>query len=334
MRTAVVTGGSAGIGLAIAERLLEDDYAVAILARDEARLLDAKALLERRAGTRVLAIPADVADAGAVQAAAARAEAELGPIEVWVNNAMATVVAPAAEITPAEWRRVTDVTYLGQVYGTLAALQYMKPRDRGIVVQISSGLGVRGVPLQSAYCAAKFAVRGFTDALRAELHAKRSRIALTVAFLPAVNTPQPGWARNRTGHAQVLPDPLYDPRLVAQAVSAVVARPEREIWIGRTAVQMSVAQTLMPAIADRVAAGFGTSQLGDPAPNRDGNLDAPIPGPARIDGDATDRVKGTRFEYFTSRGQEALKLGAAATLLGLGALAGWWAGRGSRRRRF
>jgi short-subunit dehydrogenase len=318
---AVVTGGSAGIGLATAERLAKAGYDVAIIARDETRLEEAGAMLAAH-GRRVLAIEADVADAAAVDAAADRIERELGPIDAWVNNAMSTVVAPADRISAAEYARVTATTYLSQVHGTLAALRHMKPRGRGAIVQVSSGLGIRAVPLQAAYCAAKFAVSGFTDSLRAELIADKVPVTLTVVYLPAVNTPQPGWARNHTGRAQVLPDPLFDPRLCAEAIVSAIEKPTREIWVGRSTFQMAIAQALAPSFADRQAGSFGEDQLGGSIGEKPGNLDEPVPGPARIDGDAVDRAIDNRREFFTSRHRDLLKLGIGGGVAGIGALAG------------
>lgn len=322
VKTAVVTGGSAGIGLATAERLAKAGWQVAIIARDQTRLDEAREMLVVH-GTQVLAISADVADADAIDAAADRIERELGPIEAWVNNAMSTVVAPADRITAAEYQRVTATTYLSQVYGTLAALRHMKPRGRGAIVQVSSGLGIRAVPLQAAYCAAKFAVSGFTDALRAELIGDKVPVTLSVVYLPAVNTPQPGWARNHTGREQVLPDPLFDPRLCAEAIVSAIEDPQREIWVGRSTLQMAIAQALVPGLADRQASGFAEQQLGDATGSKSGNLDAPVPGPARIDGDATDRAISNRSEFFTSRQRDLLKIGIGGGVAGIGAIAGF-----------
>lgn len=331
-RTIVVTGGSAGIGLAIAQRFAEAGWQVAIIARDHARLDAARALLSA-SGRSVLAISADVADAPAIDAAADRVEAELGPIDAWVNNAMSTVVAPADRITASEYARVTATTYLGHVHGTLAALRHMKPRNRGAIVQVSSGLAIRAAPLQAAYCAAKSAVTGFTDALRAELLADRSALSLSVVYLPAVNTPQPTWARNHSGREQVLPDPLFDPRLCAEAVLAAVIRPRREFWVGRSTAMMALGQALAPELADRQAARMIDGMTGDPAPDRNGNLDEPVPGPAQIDGPWPDRVKSTRNEIFSSRHRDALRAGTAAALLSAGVAAGFGVLRLLPRRR-
>ena len=318
-RVAVITGGSAGIGLATAQLFARRGWSVAVLARGAERLAEAEALLAREGG-RVLAIPADVADAGAVEAAAERIEGELGPIRAWINNAMTTIVSPAYRVTPEEYRSVTGATYLGTVHGTLAALRRMKPRDRGVIVQVSSGLAIRAAPLQAPYCAAKFAVSGFTDSLRSELLRENSGVALSVVYLPAVNTPQFGWTRTRTGHGQRAPDPVFDPRLCAEAIHHAVERPTREVWVGRTSVLMAVAQALLPSYADRKAAESGADMVEDePRPDRRGNLDGPAPGRARIDGEAGERVKTTRSEFWTSRERDALVLGLAGmALLGTG----------------
>ena len=316
-RVAVVTGGSAGIGLATAQLFAQRGWSVAILARGAERLAEAEALLAREGG-RVLAIPADVADAAAVEAAADRIERELGPIRAWINNAMTTIVSPADQVTPEEYRTVTGATYLGTVHGTLAALHRMKPRDRGVIVQVSSGLAIRAAPLQAPYCAAKFAISGFTDSLRAELIHENSKIALSVVYLPAVNTPQFGWTRTRTGHGQRAPDPVFDPRLCAEAIHHAAERPTREVWVGRTSVLMAAAQALLPSYADRKAAESWDDMVEDEAvPDRRGNLDAPAPGAARIDGAMSERAKTTRSEFWTSRERDALVLGAVgAALLG------------------
>ena len=316
-RVAVVTGGSAGIGLATARHFARHGWSVAILARDSGRLDEAAAMLARE-GAAVLAIPADVADAEAIEAAADRIERELGPIRAWINNAMTTIVSPADRITPEEFRRVTETTYLGAVHGTLAALRRMKPRDRGVIVQVSSGLAIRAAPLQAPYCGAKFALSGFTDSLRAELIHERSAVALSVVYLPAVNTPQFGWTRTRTGHGQRAPDPVFDPRLCAEAIHHAATRPSREIWVGRTSVLMAAAQALWPSYADRKAAeGWDAMVEKEPVPDRRGNLDAPVPGGAIIDGAARERTKATRSEFWTSRERDTLVFGlAGAALLG------------------
>lgn len=318
MQVAVVTGASAGIGLAIAERFAKAGWTIAVLARDPDRLRQARALLERAGGT-VLDIPTDVADPKQVDAAAERVIASFGRIDAWVNNAMTTVVAPAHEITAEEYQQVTASTYLSQVYGTLAAVRQMRKQGSGAIVQVSSGLAFRSAPLQAAYCGAKAAVGGFTDSLRAELIAEKSPVTLSVVYLPGVNTPQPTWARNRTGHEQVIPDPLFDPRLCAEAVYSSVRDPQREVWVGRSTVMMALAQAVAPAFADRQAGGMIDAQQGDPMPPREGNLADPSPGSARIDGPRVRDVVGSLSEYVTSRDVRIFKLASAGGLLLAGA---------------
>jgi NAD(P)-dependent dehydrogenase (short-subunit alcohol dehydrogenase family) len=223
---AVVTGASAGIGRAIAREFAGHGWDVAVLARDQARL-EAAAEEIRGRGARALPIVTDVADFAAVEAAAIRVERELGPIDVWVNNAMATVFAPFSRITAEEFRRGTEVTYLGQVHGTMAALAQMRPRNRGTIVNVGSALAYRAIPLQSVYCGAKYAVRGFTDALRAELLHERCAVNLVMVHLPAVNTPQFDWALNKTGRRPQPMPPIYQPELPARAIFFAATHPQR-----------------------------------------------------------------------------------------------------------
>lgn len=317
-RVAVVTGGTAGIGLAAAHRFAAGGWSVAVIARDPARLAAAERALAAY-GQPVLAIAADVADPQAVDDAAARVERELGPIRAWVNNAMSTVVSPADQITADEYRRVTETTYLSQVYGTLAALRHMKRRNRGAIVQVSSGLAIRAAPLQAPYCAAKFAVSGFTDALRCELLHDRVDVSLSVVYLPAVNTPQFNWARNRTGHRQYAPDPVFDPRLCAEAIVYAAEHPRREVWVGRSSMMMAAAQALAPALADRKAATMWSAQLSDERiPDMAGNLYEPVPGNYGVDGRFSGRTKASRGEFVTSRTRDLVVAGLAGmALIGL-----------------
>lgn len=311
MQVAVITGGTQGIGRATAQAFARAGWAVAVLGRGEARLRSTEAELTSL-GARALALKADVADAAAVAAAAMRIETQLGPIAVWVNNAMATVVGPAETVSPEEFRRVTDVTYHGQVFGTLAALKLMRPRNRGHIIQVSSGLAIRSAPLQAAYCGAKHAVTGFTDSLRAELLHDAVEVQLTVVYLPAVNTPQFDTQRNHTGHAQNAPDPVYDPRLCAEAIMAAVHAPVRDVWVGRSVLEMAAAQSIAPSVADAQAAKMWDAQLRPGPPlHPDGNLFEPAPGDPGIDGPFSDRVKPTRSEYFTSRARDAVEAGVS-----------------------
>ncbi|WP_418219771.1 SDR family oxidoreductase [Bradyrhizobium icense] len=212
-----------------------------------------RAEIESIGGT-ALAVSADVADADAVFHAAERIEQECGPIDFWVNDAMLTVFSPVATITPGEYRRVTEVTYLGFVHGTMAALRSMRPRNKGVIIQIGSALAYRGIPLQSAYCGAKHAIRGFTDSLRSELIYEKSNIRLTIVELPAVNTPQFDWARTHMDKQPRPMPPVYQPEAIAEKVLVVARRPVREYWLGGSTLATILGNVLVPAFFDRLLA--------------------------------------------------------------------------------
>jgi short-subunit dehydrogenase len=277
--TVVITGASAGIGRAVALEFARQGCNVALMARGVERL-ESAAREARAFGVAALAVPADVADGDIVDAAAGRVENELGPIDVWVNNAMVTIFAPARAVRFDEYRRVTEVTYLGQVHGTLAALRCMRRRNRGTIVQVGSALSYRAVPLQSAYCAAKFAVRGFTDSLRSELAHEGSRIRLTMVQLPAVNTPQFDWARSRMAQrAQPLP-PIFQPEAVAPQIVRAAREAPRELWIGHSTLKAIAGAMFLPQTGDRILAQ--QSYAGRPGAERGtvhpDNLFSPPPG--------------------------------------------------------
>ena len=249
LRVVVVTGASSGVGRAIARAFGAECCRVALIARNE-QALNAAAAEIRGAGGDALVLPLDVADADAVERAADAVDAQWGRIDVWVNCAMATVFAPVADTTADEYRRVTEVTYLGYVHGTLAALRHMKPRNRGTIVQIGSALAYRSIPLQSAYCAAKAAIRGFTDSLRTELIHEGSAVRLTTLHLPAVNTPQSLRQRNKLPHqAQPVP-PLFKPEAIADLVLWAADEAPREVLVGRPSVQAVWGHRLFPALLD------------------------------------------------------------------------------------
>lgn len=277
-RTVVITGASAGIGRAIAERFARAGDRIGLIARDAAAL-DAVQQELKQSGAEVAAAPADVAEAEAVFAAAAGIEKQLGPIDIWVNDAMETVFSTVADMSPQEFRRVTEVTYLGFVHGTMAALKSMQPRNRGCIIQISSALAYRGIPLQSAYCGAKHAIRGFTDSLRTELINERSKIRIASVDLPAVNTPQFDWARVHMSHA---PRPVgrpIEPEVVADAVFAAAGGGWREYWLGLPTIFTILGNTVLPGFMDRYLATKGIIGQQTPAlvgPERRDNLDAPI----------------------------------------------------------
>ena len=322
--TVVVTGASGGIGRATATAFGARGARVALIARGEAGLAGAAADVER-AGGKALVLPTDVADADAVFAAAERAEAELGPIDTWVNVAFTSVFAPFSEIQPDEYRRVTEVTYLGYVYATMAALKLMKPRDRGTIVQVGSTLAYRGIPLQTAYCGAKHAIQGFHEALRCELLHNKSGIRVTMVQMPAVNTPQFSWVLTRLPkHAQPVP-PIYQPEFAARAVLYAADHPKRrEYWVGSTTMATLAANAIAPGLLDRYLGrtGFSSQQTNQPAPQSDGNLWQPADGPDGHDygphGEFDSRAHRTDPQLWGSQHHGVL----AAAGAGLAAAAG------------
>ena len=274
----VVTGASAGVGRAAARAFAERGAGVALLARG-AEGLHAASREVADAGGVALELPTDVGDADQVGAAASRAESELGPIDVWVNDAMATVLSPLEEMTPEEFRRVTDTTYLGAVHGTMAALDRMLPRNRGTIVQVGSALAYRGIPLQSAYCGAKHAIKGFTESVRCELLHSGSGVHLTMVQLPALNTPQFDWCRTRLPSQPQPVPPIYEPEVAARAIVWAATHRRRELYIGGPTVKVILGNKLAPGIADRYLArtGFESQQTGEPvAVDRPDNLFDPV----------------------------------------------------------
>ena len=266
-RTVVVTGASAGVGRATAHAFAEAGADVALLARGQTALRAAATECTRR-GVTALPITCDVSDAAAVEEAAARTEAELGPIDVWVNNAMVGALSPFTQMEVDEFQRITDVTYHGVVHGTRAALKRMLPRDRGVVVQVGSSLAYRGIPLQSAYCGAKHAIQGFTEAVRCELLHDRSRVHLTMVQLPALNTPQFSMVRNRMPrHPQPVP-PIYQPEVAADGIVWAARHRRREVWVGASTAAVIVGNALVPTAADHFLAETGyDGQQADAAPD-------------------------------------------------------------------
>ena len=321
-KTVVVTGASAGVGRAVAVAFARRGCNVALLARGPERLEAARREIEA-VGGRALAVPTDVAEAQAVFAAADRVAEEWGGIDTWINNAMATIFSPAHEISPEEFRRVTDVTYLGQVHGTLAALRHMRPRDAGTIVQVGSALSYRAIPLQSAYCAAKFAVRGFTDALRSELEHAGSRIRLTMVQLPAVNTPQFDWARSRLPRRLQPVPPIHQPEPVAEAIYEAARTAPRELWLGLPSVKAILGTMAIPDLLDSylAQAAWDGQMTGEPAAPRPDNLFEPAPGDfgahGRFDAKAEDHVRPVNPQHLRA----GLALAAVGVLAGVAGLA-------------
>ena len=322
-RVVVVTGASAGLGRAIARAFAERGAAVGLLARGRERLVEAEREI-RDGGGRALAVPTDVADAPAVADAADRIEGELGPVDVWVNNAMVSVFSPVREMRAEEYRRVTEVTYLGYVHGTLAALERMLPRDRGTIVQVSSALAFRAIPLQSAYCAAKHATKGFTESLRAELLHDDSGVRVTMVHMPALNTPQFEWVKSRLPYrAQPVP-PIFQPEVGARAVVYAALHPERrDLTVGLPSVKAIWGNRLAPGLLDRYLArsGYRSQQTDEPEPlTRADNLWEPAPGNHGAHGrfDARARRYSPQL-WLTEHRSLSLLLGAGA----VGAAAVW-----------
>jgi NAD(P)-dependent dehydrogenase (short-subunit alcohol dehydrogenase family) len=282
---AVVTGASAGAGRATAVAFAERGAAVALLARGAAGLAGAARDVEA-AGGRALPVPADVADPKAVEAAAQQVEDELGPIDVWVNNAMTTVFAHSWDVSAEEFQRATEVTYLGQVHGTMAALRRMRPRDRGSIVNVGSALAFRAIPLQAAYCGSKFACRGFTEAVRAELLAEGSGVRVSMVHLPAVNTPQFGWCLNRLPkHPRPVP-PVYGPDVAARSIVRAARHPRRQRVLGSFNTFLLFANKLAPGVVDHYVArtAVGSQQTDDDAdPDRPTGLWHPVDDPPGSD---------------------------------------------------
>jgi NAD(P)-dependent dehydrogenase (short-subunit alcohol dehydrogenase family) len=274
----VITGASAGVGRATARAFAREGAKVALIARGQSGLDAARSEIERGGGIAI-AIALDVADAQALEDAAERVERELGPIDIWVNNAMVTVFAPVNQIGPDEFKRVTEVTYLGGVYGAMAALKRMRTRNRGTIVQVSSALAYRSIPLQSAYCGAKHALMGFLDSLRCELIHEKSAIHLSAVHMPALNTPQFGWARNKMPHRPQPVPPIYQPEIAAEAIWFAATHRRRAVSVGASTWLALLGQWLSPALMDRYlghSAVEGQQTREPDAGNRRDNLDMPI----------------------------------------------------------
>jgi NAD(P)-dependent dehydrogenase (short-subunit alcohol dehydrogenase family) len=323
----VITGASAGVGRATAHRFARDGARIALLARHSDGL-EAAAEEVRKLGGEALPIAVDVSDADAVEAAAERVEQELGPIDIWVNDAMATIFAPVHEISPAEFRRATEVTYLGTVYGTMAALRRMRERNRGTIVQVGSALAYRAIPLQAPYCGAKFAIRGFTDALRVELMHERSDIHITMVQLSAFNTPQFQWGRAKLPRRPQPVPPIFQPEVAAQGIHWAAHHRRRELNVGFPAVKAILGNKLFPGLADRKLVKLGyAGQMGKrPLPeDRPDNLYEAVPEDYGTHGRFDARSKGYSLQLWatTHRGLVAAGALAAGALL--------WAGsRGAR----
>jgi NAD(P)-dependent dehydrogenase (short-subunit alcohol dehydrogenase family) len=318
----VITGATAGVGRAAVRKFAKHGARIGLIARGLDGLKAAKKEVEELGG-EALVFPTDVADAERVEDAAAQVEADLGEIDIWINNAMVSVFSPVKEMTPEEFRRVTEVTYLGCVYGTLAALKRMLPRNRGTVVQIGSALAYRGIPLQAAYCAAKHAMQGFCDSLRCELLHDKSNVRLTMVQLPALNTPQFGWVKSRLPRrAQPVP-PIFQPEVAAEAIYFAAHHPRREFYIGAPSVAVIVGNRFAPGLLDHYLAdtGYESQQYDGPEdPDRAHNLWQPVPGDHGAHGTFDARAKECSLQLWTSEHRALVAIGVGAlAIMGLAA---------------
>lgn len=323
----VITGAGAGVGRATAREFARRGAAVGLLGRDIARL-QAAAEDVRALGAAAAVFACDVADAQAVERAAEAVEARLGPIDVWVNNAMATIFSPVLKIAPEDFRRATEVTYLGTVHGTMAALRRMAPRNRGTIVQVGSALAYRAIPLQAPYCGAKFAIRGFTDAVRTELIHDDSRVHLTMVQMPALDTPQFDWARNHMPRRPQPVPPIFAPETAARAIVWAAAHRRREVYVAMPTLQAIWLNKLVPGLLDRLLArmGYEAQQASEPAnPGQPDNLWRPVAGDFAARGRFGSRERSGRIQLWLTLHRAGILGGTALALL-------CWAARRALRR--
>ena len=329
----VITGASAGVGRATARAFAREGAKIALIARGQSGLDAARSEIESGGG-QAISIAADVAEAQALEEAADRVERELGPIDIWVNNAMVTVFAPVNQLGPDEFRRVTEVTYLGGVYGAMAALKRMRTRNRGTIVQVSSALAYRSIPLQSAYCGAKHALAGFVDALRCELVHEKSNIHVTAVQMPALNTPQFSWARNKLPHRPQPVPPIFQPEVAADAILYAASHKRRNVPVGAPTWLAEWGQRFVPGLLDTYLGhtAWGGQQTREPDDHkRADNLFSPVDvdGDPGAHGDFDARARGSSWALWVEKNRRALGLAAlAASALGTGM---WFGARKHKR---
>ena len=309
----VVTGASAGVGRATVRAFARHGARIGLLARGRDGLEGARRDVESLGG-KALVLPTDVADHQKVEIAAQRVEDEFGPIDIWINNAMVSVFSPIKLMTPEEVQRITEVTYLGAVYGTMAALKLMLPRDRGVIVQVGSALAYRAIPLQAAYCGAKHALQGFTESLRCELLHDKSRVRVTMVHLPALNTPQFNWVKSRLPRKPQPVPPIYQPEVAAEAIVYAARHDRREMEVGYPTVMAVEGNKLFPGLMDRYLAqtGYDSQQTDEPTePDRRDNLWEPVPGDHGAHGDFDDRASDFSPQLWANTHRGWLALAAA-----------------------
>jgi len=313
-KTVVVTGASAGVGRAAVRLFAKKGANVALIARGHDGLEGARREVEAL-GRRALVLPTDVADAAAVESAAERTEMELGPIDAWVNVAMVSVFSPFLEMTPEEFKRVTEVTYLGFVYGTMSALRRMHARGRGTIVQVGSALAYRSIPLQSAYCGAKHGIVGFTDSIRCELAHNHSKVHITVVHMPALNTPQFSWVKSRLPRKPQPVPPIFEPEVAAEAIVYAATHHRRELWVGGPTVQAIQGQKIIPGLLDKYLGktGYDAQQYDGAAdPNRPNNLWEPVAGDHGAHGDFDSRAHQRSWQLILDMNRRWIGLGLLA----------------------
>jgi short-subunit dehydrogenase len=319
-RVIVITGAAAGVGRATARHFARTEGAhIGLLARGREALEGARRDVEALGGKAII-LECDVADAEAVEAAAERVERELGPIDVWVNDAMTSVFAFIKETSASEFKRVTEVCYLGYINGTLAALKRMLPRNRGHIIQVGSALAYRGIPLQAAYCASKHAIQGFMDALRAELIHDRSSVVATMVQMPALNTPQFGWCKSKMPYKSQPVPPIYQPEIAAEAIAFASKNRRREIYVGFSTVIAVIGNKLFPGFGDWYLGrtGIKSQQTSEPRdPQAPDNLYEPVGGDPGAHGSFTSRSHSCSPQLWTSLHRDWIVGGALATLIAL-----------------
>jgi NAD(P)-dependent dehydrogenase (short-subunit alcohol dehydrogenase family) len=317
----VITGASAGVGRAAVQAFARRGAHIGLLARGRDGLEGARRDCEKLGG-KGLVLPTDVADAEQVERAAQTVEDAFGPLDVWVNDAMVSVFSPVKEMTAADYRRVTEVTYLGTVHGTLSALRRMLPRDRGIIVQVGSALAYRAIPLQSAYCAAKHAIQGFTESLRSELIADKSNVKVTMVQMPGLNTPQFEWVKNRLPRRPQPVPPIYQPEVAAEAIYHAAHHYRREWYVGGSTALFIPGNKIAPGFGDWYLGktGIQSQQTDEPAdPNAPNNLYEPLPGDRGAHGRFDRLAHGFSMQLWLDQHRGWLALGGLLGLLG-----GWY----------